>query len=476
MKSDRISLAGNEVRRSERPGFAPRFPPHFIYLIIGGIGMFLLCVLTPPFQVPDEQQHFYRSYQLSELALRGVVQGGSAGAVLPSSLPELADRFLGSRAILMSRPLRAHPLRDTVEAFAIPLDPARREFVDFTGAAFYSPLPYMPQAVAIVVGRAAGFGPLGLLYAARLVNGVAALVAVTVALYLLPVGAMMLVVVALLPMVLFLFASASPDAAVIGAAFLFTAIAMRARYRGRWYGTEILIGCIAGAVFCSLKPVYAPLLVIGMWGAPRRGSGVHVLVVHAVLIAVALGTTAAWFTYIAPFVVLPRVGTSLSGQLGAIIAHPDAFAATVLNTIWDRGADWFLGAIGVLGWLTIQLPALMYVLPIIAGLGCVLQPRPATPNIGPAEFAWLSLLLCGSALLVLMALYLYWTPVGAGVIEGVQGRYFLPLGGIATVALSAVIPQPRRAHSHLIASAVLMLVIIEVALTPIVIIQTYQEF
>jgi Predicted membrane protein (DUF2142) len=476
MKPDHIPISGNEAQEGERPSLASDFPPHLIYLIVATIGMFLLSVLTPPFQVPDEQQHFYRAYQLSELSLLGVARDGSAGAILPSSLPELADRFLGRRAILADRPVRPSPFRDTVGALAVPLDPVRREFVDFTGAAFYSPLPYVPQIVAIAVGRAAGLGPLGLLYAVRLANGLAAVVMVTVALSLIPVGAMMLLVVALLPMVLFEFASASPDAAVIGAAFLFTAIAMRARFRGRWHGMDILIACICGAMFCSLKPVYAPLLVMGMWGVFRRGSTAHVVGVHAVLIGVAMGSTAMWFTYSASLVVLPRAGTSLSGQLSAIMAHPDFFVGSVLNSIWLRGAVWFRGTIGILGWLTIQLPAPMYVLPIIAGLGCVLQPRPTLPSIGGAEFAWQTLLLGSTGLLVLMALYLFWTPVGAGVIEGVQGRYFLPLGGLATVVLSAVIPPSRRPYSPLIRSAVLLLVIIEVVLTPLAIVQSYQEF
>lgn len=447
-----------------------------LFLMLGLIGVLPLVFLTPPFQVPDEQQHFYRAYQLSELDLRGVVRDGAAGAVLPSSLPELADRFLGTRAIHTDRPVRPTPLRETLKMLAKPLDPTRREFVDFSGAAFYSPLPYLPQAVAIAVGRGLGLGPLGLLYAARLVNGLAALLVAAAALRALPVGNMLLLVFGLLPMAVYEFASASPDAAMISAAFLFTATAMRARFRGRWTWKQVLLACVAGCVFCPLKPVYAPLLVMGLPGVFRRRAAGHVIAVHAVLIATVLGATGLWLAYISSTLVLPVPGASLSQQFAGIIAHPNVFAGTVLNTIEVNGLFYMYGTIGILGWLRIPLPETMYLLPMIAVLMCVMLRHPITPRIGPAEALWQTLLLGTSALLVLIALYLYWTPVGEHVISGVQGRYFLPLAGLAAVTLGAAVPPRPRTLGPLLELVVVLTVATEVVWTSIVVVQAYKVF
>ncbi|WP_158930665.1 DUF2142 domain-containing protein [Acidisphaera sp. S103] len=444
--------------------------------MLGLIGVLPLVFLTPPFQVPDEQQHFYRAYQLSELDLRGVVRDGAAGAVLPSSLPELADRFLGTRAIHTDRPVRPTPLRETLKMLAKPLDPTRREFVDFSGAAFYSPLPYLPQAVAIAVGRGLGLGPLGLLYAARLVNGLAALLVAAAALRALPVGNMLLLVFGLLPMAVYEFASASPDAAMISAAFLFTATAMRARFRGRWTWKQVLLACVAGCVFCPLKPVYAPLLVMGLPGVFRRRAAGHVIAVHAVLIATVLGATGLWLAYISSTLVLPVPGASLSQQFAGIVAHPNVFAGTVLNTIEVNGLFYMYGTIGILGWLRIPLPETMYLLPMIAVLMCVMLRHPITPRIGPAEALWQTLLLGTSALLVLIALYLYWTPVGEHVISGVQGRYFLPLAGLAAVTLGAAVPPRPRTLGPLLELVVVLTVATEVVWTSIVVVQAYKVF
>jgi hypothetical protein len=210
------------------------------YCIIGMLSVLALTFLTPPFQVPDEPQHFFRAYQISEFSLRSggapgraAGQGVGAGATLPASLPELVEHFMGSRAVLAPRPVRPTKLRATWAA-AVPLDPGRRVFVDFSNTAFYTPLPYLPQAIAIAIGRWAGLGPLGLLYAARLLNGLIAVGITAVSLRLLPFGRLAACVAALLPMVHYEFASAAPDAALIASSFLFTALSLRAAGFGSW--------------------------------------------------------------------------------------------------------------------------------------------------------------------------------------------------------------------------------------------------
>ena len=298
-------------------------------------------------------------------------------------------------------------------------------------------MPYLPQIAAIVIGRASGLGPLGLLYAARLANGVAALLLVAAALWILPVGNMALLVMGLTPRVLFEFASASPDAAVIATAFLFTAIATRARFRGRWHGWEALTACIAGAVFCSLKPVYAPLLLIGLPGALRYGLARHVIAVHAIIIVVVLGVTAAWLHYGLPSLLVTREGTSVSRQLTEILAHPVTFVITMLRTVEVYGRSWVLNAIGLL-WA--DNPVAEVDGRAADGLGGS-EPAVATASgtayqRGGGDVA--HGLFGASAVLILTALYLHFTVVGAGVIEGVQGRYFCPLSALLAVTLGGL--------------------------------------
>jgi hypothetical protein len=63
--------------------------PAVVCLLLGLVGAVLMIVLTPPFQVPDEQVHFYRAYQLSELQPREIVRDRTAGGMLPSKCPRV---------------------------------------------------------------------------------------------------------------------------------------------------------------------------------------------------------------------------------------------------------------------------------------------------------------------------------------------------------------------------------------------------
>src|SRR5258708_11158705 len=83
--------------------------PALVCFLLGLSAAVSMIVLTPPFQVPDEQVHFHRAYQLSELQPRGIVRDGAAGGVLPSSLIELSEPFPGHRALARGRRVAAHP-------------------------------------------------------------------------------------------------------------------------------------------------------------------------------------------------------------------------------------------------------------------------------------------------------------------------------------------------------------------------------
>src|SRR5258706_11584602 len=147
-----------------------RLDPRPIYAWLGGISLFLLVILVPPFQAPDEPQHFFRSYQLSTLEVSGRVQDGALGSDLPASLPDLVYRFMGTNAVHMDyRPRPIHRLSDTFEEFKRPLDSGRTIFVNYS-TVNYPPTSYIPQALAIAAGRSVGVGPLGLYYMGRFAN------------------------------------------------------------------------------------------------------------------------------------------------------------------------------------------------------------------------------------------------------------------------------------------------------------------
>src|SRR5271166_553048 len=238
--------------------------PSLLCFLLGLLGVLPLVVLTPPFQVPDESLHFLRAYQLSELQLTATMQEGEARvvfpallearAMLPSSLIELVETFLGTRKVYGPRPISEQPLRRTWMALDRPLDPGRQELVIVP--AYIAPLSYAPQAIAIAAGRWLGAGPLALLYLGRLANALVAVIVLAWAVHLMPIGREMTMLLGLLPMATYEYASVSPDAATITTAFLFTAVALRAQLSGHWNPREVALAIVSGLFFCTHKPVY----------------------------------------------------------------------------------------------------------------------------------------------------------------------------------------------------------------------------
>lgn len=419
-------------------------------LALGLCGAVSMAVLTPPLQAPDEAQHFERAYQLSELRIWSVVHGDQAGDVLPVSLPDMTRRFLGSTTLHQARIVSPEPIGVTARELSRPLDPSRRTFVDFTGAAFYSPLPYLPQAAAIAAGRWVGFGPMVLLYLARLANAAASVGLLALAIRLLPAGRSVLMLIGLLPMALFLYGSASPDAMTLASAFLFTALAVRAQTVGGWSRRALALGACAGLIFCSVKPVYTPLLLTGLVPAIlEQGRRWTALRDQALLLLVVCVPTVLW-TWSSPMIVaamLPNVQPA--GQISFILHHPVNFAVVLARTLYEDKSFYWHSLVGTLGWLNVDLPRWAYKAPVVGLVAAALLDGGLRRRLAPAAALWQLLLVAGGVVLTLTALYLGWTPVGGPLILGVQGRYFLSLAAMAGLSASALVPQlaPPRMQS-----------------------------
>ena len=461
-------------RRHAMLDFLGKIRAHVMCLALGLATALPLALLTPPFQVPDEAQHFSRAYQISELSLWGINKNGRAGALLPSSIARLSDIFLGTRAIHAARPLTPRPLRTTLAAMAVPLLPEQREFVDFSGIAAYSPLPYVPQAVAIALARRAGADVAILFYTARLANAVAAILVLACAVRVLPLAKEAAMVTGLLPMALSLYASISPDALGISSAYLFTALSLRSLTDKKWTPGGIWMAALAGTIFTSLKVVYAPLLLLGLpaLATNRRAT----LIAHAIIVCTAVGITLAWLSSIHDVAIFVREGTDAHAQLHRVLHYPGHFGLAVWRALL---ANRFYGEsmIGVLGWLTLPLPDLAYVLPVVAlvvasSLRTIPDPRLPLPTA-----LWGVLIIIGSVLLVMTALYLFWTPRGYPDVEGVQGRYFLPLLALAGAILRSAVPvHLRLLPMALVLTLIVMLILVETGIMYLALIQGYHLF
>ena len=401
--------------------------PQSIFICVASLCGVLVALITPPFQAPDEQVHFYRAYQISEGSLLGEIHTGQAGAWLPASLPAAAEPFLRMRG-RPARQLAELP----IEALQQPLERDERRFVAFETTTLYSPVPYVPQALGIALGKLFDLGPLPLLYLSRLANLAVGVLLVLVALHVVPVFRWVLLLLALMPMNQFQLATASADAFTNSVAFLFVALILRAAHASQPLRSRELALLLAASLLLSLsKQAYAPLVVL-LFAIPRERFVSHAFRVGTLAAILSINAVAVglWAFLVVDAYVPPAwiQGIDPSAQLEAMFARPARFVGFLLSDLARSFGRYFHMMVGsLLGSVDVALP-----MGFIRAYQVVLVVAALFDSRREIRVSWClklaaAVVAIGDLVLVWTLIYVDGTPVGQEFAWGIQGRYFIPL-------------------------------------------------
>lgn len=410
----------------------------------------LIALMTPPFQAPDEHRDFLRAYQISEGRLTPIWQNNTGYAVLPASLARVIQPFAEVRFNKSTTSRGA-----IVAALRIPLRPKERTVYLLANGSSYPPLDFFPQAMAIAAGRALRWPPLVLMYLGRLANLWTWIALGCGALRIAPGLGRPLLLLMLMPMSLFQSASLSPDAMTNGLAFLVTALVFRAVFSdaapiGPWLAGFL----ISSAALSLTKAAYFPLIGLIFLIQPRRFGGGARFVLTFLVIALASAALLLWWAGKTPgldmvtYVGAPYVNARL--QFAFLCSHPQSLLLIPLLSAQRDGLLVVLSFVGRLGWLNVQLSPFFvfgYLAALVAACRTGIGQRPL-PN--PWKFSAVILIVVAAAVeAVLLLNWLFWTSVGALRVDGLQGRYFIPIAAPIVLLLNGVwrlLPAKLQAH------------------------------
>lgn len=453
---------------SATPPLVKIYNHHNVFLIIGGFFGLLLLVLTPPFQSPDEHDHFFRavmissgqfvarSYPFSESDKKKVPPKylNGQGGVVPISIPYTA-RSVNQK--LPFHPENKQKLSDLRKMLALPLN--MKGYPDVflnTSAAGYAPPLYLPSVLMIIIGKAFKFSPLWLMYLGRLANLMVFLALVYWALRLAPLGKEVIFLIALMPMSLFLAPSLSIDGLIIACSLLLVAALLNlaknsdsALSFGLWLAIPLPFALIALG-----KIVYCPLILLFFIPAKKfyklRSDRYYLLfasVITAVLVVYfwhyLKGTGKPLTTNEIPFdftsfqakdKLLPLLDSKK--QLDFLIHNPGCLTTVIISTLKEQGTHYFESFTGLLGWLDTELPIWVYIsYPISLAIAALSSETVNNKKYFQEKFLLLSswAISCGG---ILFGFYLFSTPVANAIIGGIQGRYFIPVALPLLLALA----------------------------------------
>ncbi|MBW4021939.1 MAG: DUF2142 domain-containing protein [Proteobacteria bacterium] len=430
-----------------RPGPLPLFKRHTDRA--AALAAFLLLVVplvafcawrVPTGEVPDEATHVMRAASLlhgeiigHRVAALNVATGGrDAGVTGNTGLALAAIAGNGDSAPLPAGASRAARL---AWVRGIPWQPSAG-FVSSANTAAYAPAAYIPAALGIGAAILMGAKPHAAIIGGRFANVLAFALIGAAALLLTECGRVLLLVTLSLPMTVWLAGSCSQDGIVIGMAVLSAAALTRAGAAAFW------CGCAALSVVVLQKPPFLPLtilpLALGLGSWWRRLGGAAVVaapgLIWSILVALLVSVPLLPGRPYHPGPLWPGDPTHLfrsavaGAQVQVLLHHPVAVGLLPVTANGAALPSLWLQLMGVLGQLSIRLPHLLYTLwsaAIVSGVAALaLGPRERLPWY--ARVAAVIGIVC-SIELIFIALYLSWTPVGMARIDGIQGRYFIPL-------------------------------------------------
>ncbi|MCB0526315.1 MAG: DUF2142 domain-containing protein [Lewinellaceae bacterium] len=395
-----------------------------IILVFG----FLIALLVPPFQSPDEYNHFFRAYQVSEGQFFCEKRDARLGGKLPASLSALRDSFLYLKNNYDAR----LSLQGLKNGLSISLDPDNRKFTDFANTAIYAPTGYLPQALAIAILRLFNAGPLYMLYAARLANLLLWFFVIRATLRIWPYNRIAVTAIAMLPATLCI--AASTNAEVTTGCLLWWLIAgFMGNLTRELYWKKVL-----GVIAVTLnKLITWPIILLAGFSRLNKRQLIGLFVAGTISAILWAKLAQNWFIpydeYHASFrdSQTLNAGVDPGRQMDYVLGHPLQFMITVTKSLFRALPSLGAHFVGKFGWEKNYLPGWCVLLLWLALFGLVLSeknPFGQKPRMSMATVLLLYVLAFA------YTIYLLWIPVGADQLDNWQGRYFIPVAPLAVMA------------------------------------------
>jgi hypothetical protein len=406
-----------------------------IYLAVALLIASALCLLIPPFFVPDEFAHCARGIQISHGGLIGERSPEGVGGWVDANFTyRIWDGIFATQIELRRRypnPFQRPDGRVT-EAQLAPLRDVRwahrPDFLVFQAIAVYPPVLYLPQAAGWRIGEAAD---LTILHSMLLARWFAALSAVAIgwlALRLCAGGRWLLCAYLLLPTSLALNASCSQDGLLLPIAGLVTALLSRVLHARRRF-TLPELAAVTGllAVCITARPPYLPLaLLLFLPALALRGASWRQFLPAGAGLLVIAGLLGAWEILVHPLGAYPHGVAQAPEQIAFLRGHLLHGAMIILMGTLLYPLLILAPGLEVMGILDVYPPLWVYAL-LGAGLTGIAFFTPKGGSNTRRESATLLFVLFTGFAAVSLAIYCICTPPGVYWITGLQARYYLPI-------------------------------------------------
>lgn len=373
--------------------------------------MFVYFQFCPNGMAPDERNHFLRAFEISRGSLisEHVDESGTGGNNLPQHLCEYGDKN-------------------------VQIDPEVLEIYEFSNTSLYAPINYFPQALGIKITSVFTNKPALLFYGGRIANAIVNLLLCIGAFYFIPFGKKIIFTIIMFPMTLQEMVSMSSDGLTITISVFFLAYVLYLSYGSDEISkNELSVLWLLGFILSLCKIVYIVELglIILIPNSKFKTNG-NIFKIIYLFVGIIVNTI--WLSISSGYLIEYNKGVNAKEQLKFIISHIYEYFIICVDTVFEKIMFWIqsmigssLGALNIPTWPGIWLIIAMLLVYEVSNSDIVKVRRKWDP------FVLIGVFMLGMSL-ILTSLYVQWTPLKEPIVDGVQGRYFIPI--IATFIFS----------------------------------------
>lgn len=402
-----------------------------MYVITAVVTGLLFVLAVTPFASADEDNHFYKCYDISNVFF---------GYEMPENEHNHLLRECDANTELDKKISAKNYWYTATNLFSkVPNTDMTVKNVDDVTYDTTAVIYYFPAVLGIIIGRLLNLGTVPLIILSRLFMLVTYILITYAALRKIPVFKPVLALVMLMPSVMARASSISQDGLLMAYTFVFVAYAVYyINKREKIKISSAIVMIIMGLGMAIGKGgAYLPFLLL-LFLIPKENFGDRVkypLVVAASVILCAtvylLGNSSL-FAEVAGSVggteheLIWTEGESYN--IKYIISHPTHCLKVFVNSLFAYGGKWYVELIGSgYGWLQIYTSEVWVVIYTLLLFGAGLNVRgeeycfnrkQKIATLGTVVF---------SSILVILSMWIFWTPVSSDTVLGIQGRYFIPM-------------------------------------------------
>ena len=389
-----------------------------IYMLICPLGM-----------APDEINHFFRAYEIANVSLVSKPMGGIG--VGGNYLPKAIEDYNNFNSWIDEN--------DTKEIY-------------FGNTALYSPVSYLPQAIGIKLAGLVTNNVQKIFYGGKLVNAVCCFILCILALHYIPIGKKLLFIIMIFPMSLQEMVSLAPDGLTISLSLFMISYIFHLSYtKERITNIDMIILFTSSLIISLCKIVYVTLLLL-LFIIPSSKFKTKKVYYTFTLSTIGISGIAnlIWLKISSGFLVEFTPGVNSFEQVKYILRNPVTYIVISIRTTLKFLNDWIATMVGArLGALNIiTCPLIWIILTYMLVYYTFYGDNTKIIYRKKDLYILLSIFLC-CTILIYTSLYVQWTSLKNVIIEGIQGRYFIPI--LPTLLFFLMLKkQPNRSNTTII--------------------------